>query len=457
MEASRYGASAGFVGLAGFPKRACLAISPPMKPDDDQDGLTGLANAAAARALLHDWLCESEARVHALLLVLGRFDSVNLAHGSDAGDYALTEVARRITHFGQDEFAPGEWFAARIEGGKFLLATREKCSRERWQFLAEALADGIAQPLAGVTTGLPQLWPHLALIRALSGDDPAGVLGRLSDAQIALRGEPGRRIVWIDREDAPAGIDATQIEAELRRALDEGAVSLRFQPQFALADDSIIGAEALVRWDQPMLGSVGGEALLRIAARADLTTQLTRRVVGAALKAVLAWPAGLKCSINITAADLAVARFPKEMLDMASDLAVDPSRITLEITEQALLGDLDLAARSLGLLRDAGMKIALDDFGAGFCNFGYLKYLPLDIIKLDRIMLDGVAENARDRAVLRGVMAMARALDLDVLAEGVENERQRQIALEEGCTAYQGFLRAKPLTQGGFLELVREG
>ncbi len=139
---------------------------------------------------------------------------------------------------------------------------------------------------------------------------------------------------------------------------------------------------------------------------------------------------------------------------MMSDLAVDPARITLEITEQALLGDLDLAARSLGLLRDAGIRIALDDFGAGFCNFGYLKYLPLDIIKLDRIMLDGVAENARDRAVLRGVMAMARALDLEVLAEGVENERQRQIAAEEGCTAYQGFLRAKPLTQADFLALV---
>lgn len=428
-----------------------------MDVDDNRDGLTGLASAGAARRMLQGWLCESEARVHALLLVLGRFDSVNLAHGAEAGDYALTEVARRITHFGQDEFAQGEWFAARIEGGKFLLATREECSRERWQFLAEALADGIAQPLVGVTAGLPQLWPHIALIRALSGDDPAGVLGRLSDAQIALRGESGRRIVWIDREEAPGGLDSTQIETELRRALDENAVSLRFQPQFALADDAMIGAEALVRWDQPLLGSVGGEALLRIAARADLTTQLTRRVFGAALHAVRAWPEGLKCSINVTAADLAVARFPEEILDMVGDMGVDPSRITLEITEQALLGDLDLAARSLGRLREAGMKIALDDFGAGFCNFGYLKYLPLDIIKLDRIMLDGVAENARDRAVLRGVVAMARALDLDILAEGVENECQRQIVAEEGCTAYQGFLRAKPLTQADFLELAGKG
>ena len=122
--------------------------------------------------------------------------------------------------------------------------------------------------------------------------------------------------------------------------------------------------------------------------------------------------------------------------------------------DSAATGDLDLAARSLGLLRDAGMRIALDDFGAGFCNFGYLKYLPLDIIKLDRIMLDGVAENPRDRAVLRAVVALARALDLDVLAEGIENETQRQIAAEEGCTAYQGFLRSKPLTQDDFLQLA---
>ena len=428
-----------------------------MDDERDHDQLTGLANAAAARARLGEWLRHGDTRVHALLLVLGRFDSVNVAHGADAGDYALAEVARRLTHFGEDEFPHDSWFAARLDGGKVMLATREKCSRERWQFLAEALADGIAQPLAGASAGMPQLWPHIALIRGVAGDDPAGMLGRLSDAQIGLRGEPGRRVVWIDREDAPAGIDATQVEAELRRALDRGAVSLMFQPQFTLADDRLLGAEALVRWEQPLLGSIGGEALLRIAARADLTTQLTRKVVGAALKSVLQWPAGLKCSINVTAADLAVARFPREMLDMVGDLAVDPERITLEITEQALLGDLDLAARSLGLLRDAGMRIALDDFGAGFCNFGYLKYLPLDTIKLDRIMLEGVAENARDRAVLRGVIAMAKALDLDVIAEGVETETQRQIALEEGCTAYQGFLRAKPLIQDDFLALAEQG
>ena len=202
------------------------------------------------------------------------------------------------------------------------------------------------------------------------------------------------------------------------------------------------------------MGSAAAGRYLRIAARADLTTQLTRKVIEAALDAVRDWPEGLKCSINITAADLAVVRFPDDLLRMVEERGVDPARLTLEITEQALLGDLDLAARSLGRLRDAGMRIALDDFGAGFCNFGYLKYLPLDFIKLDRIMLDGVAESARDRAVLRAVIAMARALELAVIAEGVEDETQRRIALEEGCSAYQGFLRARPLPHEEFLALA---
>lgn len=426
-----------------------------MSADEEHDRLTGLANAAHARETLGSWLAGANTRVHALLLVLGRFDSVNLAHGADAGDYALSEVARRVTHFAQDEFEAGQWIAARLDGGKFLLATREPCSRERWQFLAEALADAIAQPLAGTSAGLPQLWPHIALIRALSGDEPANMFGRLSDAQIGLKGEPGRRIVWIDRDIAPPGIDTAQVEDELRRALDKGEVSLRFQPQFALSDDTMIGAEALMRWEQPLLGMVGGETLLRIAARADLTTQLTRRVVEAALDSVRDWPPELKCSINVTAADLAVARFPDAILQMVQERGVDPSRLTLEITEQALLGDLDLAARSLGILREAGMRIALDDFGAGFCNFGYLKLLPLDILKLDRIMLDGVSDNPRDRAVLRAVVALAKALDLAVVAEGIEDEAQRRIAAEEGCAAYQGFLRAKPLTQAEFLQLAK--
>jgi EAL domain-containing protein (putative c-di-GMP-specific phosphodiesterase class I) len=127
----------------------------------------------------------------------------------------------------------------------------------------------------------------------------------------------------------------------------------------------------------------------------------------------------------------------------------------LEVTEQVLLGDVPQAAQTLGALAAQGMRIALDDFGAGFCNFRYLKALPLHYLKLDRAMIEGVPGSARDLAVLRAIIAMAGALDLKVIAEGIETEAQRAVAALEGCVTWQGFLLAQPMSAGEFLELAR--
>ena len=125
------------------------------------------------------------------------------------------------------------------------------------------------------------------------------------------------------------------------------------------------------------------------------------------------------------------------------------------MTEQVLLTDVAHAAHALGALAAQGIRIALDDFGAGFCNFRYLKLLPLHYLKLDRSMIDGTAGDPRDLAVLRGIIAMAGALDLQVIAEGVETEAQRLLVAGEGCAAYQGFLRAQPMSADDFLALAR--
>jgi EAL domain-containing protein (putative c-di-GMP-specific phosphodiesterase class I) len=126
--------------------------------------------------------------------------------------------------------------------------------------------------------------------------------------------------------------------------------------------------------------------------------------------------------------------------------------VTLEITEQALVADLDGSARRLRALTKLGMRVALDDFGAGFCNFKYLKRLPLHYLKLDRSMVEGIDVDARDLAVLRGIISMARALGLEVIAEGIERESQRQAIAREGCVAWQGFLGARPLPAEEFAQ-----
>ena len=156
----------------------------------------------------------------------------------------------------------------------------------------------------------------------------------------------------------------------------------------------------------------------------------------------------------MTPVDLSAGSFANDIASILADAHFEPERLTLEITEQALLRDIDRSARTLSKLVDLGIRVALDDFGAGFCNFRYLKLLPLHYLKLDRTMIDDIVADPRDLAVLRGIIAMAHALDLTVIAEGVENEVQRRLIFQEGCAFYQGFLRAKPMEAAEFLALI---
>jgi EAL domain-containing protein (putative c-di-GMP-specific phosphodiesterase class I) len=159
-------------------------------------------------------------------------------------------------------------------------------------------------------------------------------------------------------------------------------------------------------------------------------------------------------SLNVTAADLAAADFAGTIIGALASTGFAPERLTLEITEQALVAELDRSAERLGELVALGVRVALDDFGAGFCNFRYLKKLPLHYLKLDRSMVQGIAEDRRDLEVLRGIVAMASALDLGVIAEGIETEAQRDAVVREGCQAWQGFLGGKPMTAAELDSLI---
>lgn len=239
------------------------------------------------------------------------------------------------------------------------------------------------------------------------------------------------------------------LASELAGAMERGEVDVLFQPQFACVADAqgaITGAEALVRWQHEALGAVPGDELFRIAGPAELGHGLTRHVLDKALAAAARWPQGLHLSLNVTAEDLAAPGFTDTVAAALACVDFGPERLTLEITEQSLVADLGRSAERLTQLVDLGIRVALDDFGAGFCNFHYLKVLPLHYLKLDRSMMQGITEDRRDLAVLRGIVAMASALDLAVVAEGIETEAQREVVAREGCAAWQGYLGGKPMT-----------
>ena len=246
------------------------------------------------------------------------------------------------------------------------------------------------------------------------------------------------------------------IEADLLVALHRGQIEIVFQPQFDLATEALVGAESLARWSHPTVGLIGAGALFTVAERAGYAAELSRHIAVAALAAASAWPRHLRLSLNVTPADLAGPAFTSELVRLVEEAGFAPDRLTLEITEQVLIDDLDSSAETLAALKRSGIDIALDDFGAGFCNFRYLKRLPIDTLKLDRSIIEDIEHDTRDLAVLRAIVALARALDLSVVAEGIETEAQRVTAAREGCAVYQGFLRSAPLSCAAFLVLAGE-
>ncbi len=425
--------------------------------NDQRDAVTGLPGIAAVRARLEQWNGQVRGdgetpRLHALLLGLRRFDTVNLAYGQAAGDAALAAVATRLTRFAARELE-GEWLAARAGGSNFLLIANETCSRQRWQLFAGQLADLAARPIP-IPGAVMRLSPRAALLRGVGGEGAESVLDRLSQSLANMGRQHGRRLAWADGETTRPGRTAAQLEADLLHALDAGEIEVVFQPQFALPQDTLYGAEALARWNHPRIGRIGAGALFAVAERADHIVPLSRHIARAALESARPWGDKLRMSLNVTPFELASESYAAELQAIIAESGFPAHQLTLEVTEQALVADIQIAARTLGQLSEAGVRVGLDDFGAGFCNFRYLKLLPLHYLKLDRSMVDGITADSRDLAVFRAILAMAKALGLEVIAEGIESEPQRALIAAEGCDYYQGFLRAKPLSALAFAALA---
>lgn len=251
------------------------------------------------------------------------------------------------------------------------------------------------------------------------------------------------------------GVSPSALDADLLSALDRREIEVLFQPQFACSTGAVVGAEALARWQHPTLGVIGARDLFAIAERAALVAPLSRHVVARALEDASNWPAELTLSLNITPEELGDPRFAADFAELIAKSEIEPGRLMLEITEDLLVRNLAQASAALKALKGLGFRTALDDFGAGFCNFRYLRELPLDAMKLDKIMVDDIPGDPKALAVLRAIMALAKALGLDVYAEGIENDVQRATIIAEGCDYWQGFLRAQPMKSEEVMALSR--
>jgi EAL domain-containing protein (putative c-di-GMP-specific phosphodiesterase class I) len=251
---------------------------------------------------------------------------------------------------------------------------------------------------------------------------------------------------------------ATLPAAPRRDLLLEGAISheqvdVLFQPLIEPATGRVVGAEALAR--SPI--AADAQLLFARASAGGLDERLTRLVQRKALRCAAVWEGplqGLGLSINILPADISRAGYDAWLLDEIRAAGIDPERITAEITESALLVDRVEVAERLAQLRDAGLKIAVDDFGTGYASLAYLTSLPLDAIKIDRGLVADLVGGERDRIVVRALIHLARELDLSVVVEGIETAAQLALIAEWGCDLYQGFLGAGALTHEELMRFV---
>jgi diguanylate cyclase (GGDEF)-like protein len=419
-----------------------------------RDPLTGLPDGTAARRWLTGQLT-GNAPLGVLLVGLSRLPMINSLYGRGGGDALLQTAARRIEGAARETNAKA--WVARLAGTEFMVGLPNADPRQ----LGEA-----AERIVGAVERRIALAPDAVLFGAdiggaIASNEDAGALLRRSSAALAeAREASGSAIRLLDGGAAEAAERAQRLAADLREAMAANQIEIVFQPQIRIADGAIEGVEALARWRHPVFGELGAEVLFGAAERAELTAPLSELVQRCALERAAAWPASLadlRLSINVTAADLARPDFAEQMLARIDASGFARNRLTAEVTEEGLIEDLGAAAAALARLRQGGCRVAVDDFGTGYSSLAYLKALPLDYLKLDRRLSQDIVGSPRDRVVVRGVIDMARALGLGVIAEGVETEEQLALLAAEGCTLYQGFLCSGPVGVGELVGIVADG
>ena len=239
-------------------------------------------------------------------------------------------------------------------------------------------------------------------------------------------------------------LEKKQIETSLRRAIELGELRVFYQPVVRASDLTIVGMEALVRWTSKELGTVSPATFVPVAEETGLIHDLGRFVVDRACQDAAKWP-GLKMAINLSPVQLRDPDFATGLLEVVQGYGLDPSRFELELTEGILVNNPTIAKRKLAKLKEMGFTLSLDDFGTGFSSIGYLRQFPFDILKVDRSFVRDIGLNATANALIQSLVSLGDAMNLSVIAEGIENEDQLKLLRLVQCEYVQGFLISRPI------------
>ena len=419
------------------------------------DPLTDLPNRRYMTRYLEElitWAGPRKEEFYLLFMDLDRFKFVNDAHGHSVGDGLLRELAARLrvrcedwgvfSRFGGDEFLvvvpPGVAAGSPAELARHLLSLVEE------PFHVQDMQFRI-----GASVGVA-VFPR-------DGGDPDALI-KNADAAMYQAKKAGLEYRVFSPELTKGISDVVRLETRLREAVAADELLPHYQPVIDLGTGLVIAAEALARWPRPEGGYIPPATFIPLAEETGRIHQLGNQIVTKVCRDVVAWRAqglDLKVAVNVSARQFQDPAFCERLTLLLESAGCAPELVELELTESALLEDVEESCRKIEALRATGLRVALDDFGTGFSSLGYLSRLPIDTLKLDRSFIVGLVEDRRQRAVVQGILALARSLDLRVIAEGIEDVRHVAQLQMMGCDLVQGYHFSPPLPAADFLEFVR--
>ena len=421
------------------------------------DSLTGLAN----RALFNDRLEHALTRtartgldVAVVYLDLDGFKMINDTRGHEAGDRVLREVAARLTSVVRSSDTVsrlgGDEFAILIEGSPGVLDE------------AETLAERVLQSL---TVPFIVDLQHVVLSASIGialGDIACNASSMMRDADIAMyRAKTTGKAKWALYEPGmrTAALERLELDSDLHHAVDRAQLRLAYQPIVALESNKLVGFEALLRWDHPALGVVEPDAFIPLAESNGTIVEIGRWVLDEACQTAARWrhaypAANLTMAVNLSARQIVTAELVEHVADALERSGLPPASLILELTEGVLVQDPNTAAQRLQELRTLGVRLAIDDFGTGYSSLSYLRQFPIDILKIDRSFTNTITDRSHPPAIVRGLLELAKTLEMETVAEGIELDVQLDSLRDQQCDYGQGFLFAKPLEDADAALLV---